>query len=92
MRIGGIRFLCAAILGAAGCDQVHPQSPACARFVACVGALDAQRGRHTNVVRFTEGGPCWTAEEAGATLCTAACERGLPLLARGAAPIPEACR
>lgn len=73
-----------------GCGAPQPQSEACRRFVACVRALDAQRGRSTNVDRFLPGGACWGGV-AGARLCTEGCERGLPILVRDVVSVPEAC-
>ncbi len=79
------------LLLSASCGRPVPQSAACAHFVACVRALDQQRGRTTNLVRFEADGPCW-GSEAGARLCTESCERGLPWLVRDLSPAPEACQ
>lgn len=88
MRSFGIplALLCCGLFTACGRE---PQSAACAQFVGCVRALDAQDGRRTNTLRFEENGGCWGGP-AGAKLCTDACVRGLEV-ARREATAPAAC-
>lgn len=72
-----------------GCAEVT-QTPACASFVACVGARDAARGATTDVVRFEPAGECW-GTPAGADLCDRACVNGLAWLRESEPDLPEAC-
>lgn len=81
--------LCAFV--ASACGARVPQSPECAHFLACLAAVDKQVGRRTNAARFEPDGACWGGP-AGAKLCTESCERGLPLLTRDLASVPEVCR
>lgn len=71
------------------CTEVV-QTPACAAFVACVGARDAARASSSDVVRFEPGGECW-GTPAGADLCDRACENGLAWLRESEPDLPEAC-
>lgn len=77
-------------LGAA-CEV--PQAEPCARWLACLEALDAEDGGgRAEKVRpaYGEEGTCWTSEEA-AESCAENCEDALESL-RQLENAPEACR
>ena len=71
------------------CAEVA-QTPACASFVACVAARDAEQGATTDVLRFEPSGACW-GSPAGADLCDRSCENGLAWLRDTEPNPPEAC-
>lgn len=81
----------ALVLALGSCRAEVEQTTACARYTACVRALDEASSRETDVDRFDPGGACW-GSEAGATLCDRACTRGLAWEARRSASPPEECR
>lgn len=67
------------------------QTPACATFVACSLARDAQLGLETDVARFDAAGACWGGSAAGQQLCDEACDNGLVFLRERYADLPAAC-
>lgn len=76
----------------AACRAEVEQAPACARYTACIRALDEAAGRETDLDRFDPGGACW-GSETGATACARACTRGLAWEARrNTAPLAECPR
>lgn len=73
------------------CSASVEQAPVCARYTACIRALDEVRGLETDLDRFDPGGACWGSEEGG-VLCERACTRGLVFeSSRGPNP-PQECR
>lgn len=76
----------------ASCRAEVEQSPACARYAACIRALDDAAGRETDLDRFDPGGACWGGSDVGATLCDRACTRGLQWEARRSPAPPQECR
>jgi len=79
------------LLPLAACRAEVEQAPACARYTACIRALDEAAGRETDVDRFDPGGACW-GSETGATACERACTRGLRWEAQRNATAPAECR
>jgi hypothetical protein len=73
------------------CDDGVEQAPACARYTACIRALDERVERETNLDRFDPGGACWGSVEGG-TLCARACTRGLAWEAMRNPDPPAECR
>ena len=74
----------------ASCGGEVEQSAACAAWVRCIDARDAQLGVSTDNLRFEVGGTCWTSAEQGEH-CTPACERGLAWMRQAYADLPEEC-
>lgn len=72
-----------------GCAEVV-QTPACADYLVCLSARDAELGITTDVARFEVDGGCWGSED-GAALCDRACSSGLTWLRDNEANLPEAC-
>jgi len=83
-------MLLVAILGMPGCRSPVDQSAACADYVACIQARDAEQGVSTNLDRYLAGGDCWGNAEIG-DLCDRSCENGLDWLRSAEATLPEAC-
>lgn len=75
----------------AGCRAEVEQAPACARYTACIRALDDAANRETDLDRFDPGGGCW-GSEVGATACEHACTRGLDWEARRNPAPPAECQ
>ena len=82
-----IGLLCLAVFG---CGEGVEQAPSCARYTACIRALDEARGIETDLDRFDPGGPCWNSEE-GALVCERACTAGLAFEARRSPDPPAEC-
>lgn len=72
------------------CAADVSQTPACASFVACSTARDAQLGLETDVARFDAAGDCW-GSAAGQKLCDEACDNGLAFLRERYPDLPDAC-
>lgn len=89
----GLRIAAACVLVAAlvACREGVEQAPACARYTACIRALDEAAGRETDLDRFDPGGACW-GSDAGATLCARACDRGLAFEQRRSPAPPLECQ
>lgn len=66
------------------------QTPACASFVACAIARDAELGLETDVARFDAAGDCW-GSPAGQQLCDEACDNGLTFLRERYSALPPEC-
>lgn len=66
------------------------QTPACAAFVTCTQARDAQSGIETDVARFDAAGDCW-GSPAGQQLCSEACDNGLTFLRERYTALPVEC-
>lgn len=66
------------------------QAPQCARYVACVEALDVAEGATTDLTRYAQGGGCW-ANAATAEFCTTSCGRGLERLRARLPSVPPEC-
>lgn len=79
------------LVSSLACDAEVEQAPACARYTACIRALDEAAERETNLDRFDPGGACWGSEEGG-TLCERSCVRGLEWEARRNAQPPQECQ
>jgi hypothetical protein len=77
--------------GLSACGGGVEQAPACARYTACIRALDERVERETDLDRFDPGGPCW-GSEVGGTLCERACTRGLAWEAARNPDPPAECR
>lgn len=75
----------------AACRSEVEQRPACARYTACIRALDEAADRETDVDRFDPGGACWGSEDS-ATACERACTRGLAWEASRSAITPAECQ
>ncbi|MBX2802615.1 MAG: hypothetical protein KTR31_33355 [Myxococcales bacterium] len=84
MRLFPIVFLLVA------CDTSVDQSQACAEWVSCIDARDAQLGITTDNDRFQLGGDCWGNPEIG-ELCDKACIAGLDQMRTAYDDLPEAC-
>ena len=87
LRLG---LVSAVIVVVSACAQPE-QSAECARYLACVRAIDAQEAVTTDAKRFEADGACWGGPE-GAALCTRACAGGLSYLQKAYSDLPEACR
>lgn len=72
------------------CATEVTQTAACAAFVSCAQARDAQLGLETDVARFDAAGDCW-GSPAGQDLCNEACENGLAFLNERYAGLPTEC-
>ena len=72
------------------CDTSVEQTPACATWVSCIDARDAQLNVTTNNDRFLAGGPCWGNPEIG-DLCDKACIAGMEQMQEMYDDLPEEC-
>ena len=79
-------------LALVGCDTSVEQTPACADWVRCIDARDAQLGVTTDDDRFEAGGLCWGNPEIG-ELCDKACESGMAWMeTSNYTDLPEECK
>lgn len=78
------------LLPLAACNTAVDQTPACASWVSCIDARDAELGTVTDNDRFVAGGPCWNNPEIG-DLCDKACIAGLDQMQEIYADLPQEC-
>jgi hypothetical protein len=89
MRVLSCLWLVAST-GMACSEASVPQSAACARFVACIEAIDAAQSQTTNLDRYGEGGACWDNQTLGRN-CTDSCGRTLERMRERVAALPAEC-
>jgi hypothetical protein len=79
------------LLTLSACDTSVEQTPACAEWVSCIDARDAQLGVTTDNDRFIAGGDCWGNPEIG-DLCDKACAAGMEQMQGMYDDLPEECQ
>lgn len=72
------------------CDTTVEQTPACAEWVSCIAARDAQLEVTTNNDRFLIGNTCWGNREIG-KLCDDACTAGMAWIRGAYDDLPPEC-